>query len=153
MWIVRLALRRPYTFIVAALLILLATPFALKRMPVDVFPEVDIPVAAILLSYNGLPAKEMADRIVIPVERILANSVSDMEHVESQTTAGLGVIKVFFQPQVDSATAISQLVASTQAALRSLPPGASPPTIVKYSASNLPILQLGVSSESLRRSS
>ena len=149
MWIVRLALRRPYTFIVAALLILLATPFALRRMPVDVFPEVDIPVAAILLSYNGLPAKEMADRIVIPVERNLANSVSDMEHVESQTTAGLGVIKVFFQPQVDSATAISQLVASTQAALRSLPPGATPPTIVKYSASNLPILQLGVSSESM----
>ncbi len=149
MWIVRLALRRPYTFIVAALLILLATPFALRRTPVDVFPEVDIPVAAILLSYNGLPAKEMADRIVIPVERNLANSVSDMEHVESQTTAGLGVIKVFFQPQVDSATAISQLVASTQAALRSLPPGATPPTIVKYSATNLPILQLGVSSDSM----
>jgi len=149
MWIVRLALRRPYTFIVAALLIVLATPFALQRTPVDVFPEVDIPAAAILLSYTGLPAKEMADRIVIPVERNLANSVSDMEHVESQTMAGLGVIKVFFQPQVDSATAISQLVASTQAALRSLPAGATPPTIVKYSASNLPIMQLGVSSKSL----
>ncbi len=149
MWIVRLALSRPYTFIVAALLIVLAAPLVLKRTPVDVFPEVDIPVAAILLSYTGLPAKEMADRIVTPVERNLANSVSDMEHVESQTTAGLGVIKVFFQPQVDSATAISQLVASTQAALRSLPPGSTPPTIVKYSASNLPILQLGISSTSL----
>ncbi|WP_085316604.1 efflux RND transporter permease subunit [Derxia lacustris] len=149
MWIVRLALRRPYTFIVAALLIVLATPFALQRTPVDVFPEVDIPAAAILLGYNGLPAKEMADRIVIPVERNLANSVSDMEHVESQTMAGLGVIKVFFQPNVDSATAISQLVASTQAALRSLPPGATPPTIVKYSASNLPIMQIGVSSKTL----
>ncbi|MES3010392.1 MAG: efflux RND transporter permease subunit [Pseudomonadota bacterium] len=149
MWIVRLALRRPYTFIVAALLILLVTPLVLKKTPVDVFPEVDIPVAAILLSYNGLPAKEMADRIVTPVERNLANSVSDMEHVESQTTAGLGVIKVFFQPGVDSATAISQLVSSTQSSLRSLPPGATPPTIVKYSASNLPILQLGISSTSL----
>lgn len=149
MWIVRLALRRPYTFIVAALLILLATPLVLKKTPVDVFPEVDIPVAAILLSYNGLPAKEMADRIVTPVERNLANSVSDMEHVESQTTAGLGVIKVFFQPHVDSATAISQLVSSTQSALRSLPPGTTPPTIVKYSASNLPILQLGISSTAL----
>jgi multidrug efflux pump subunit AcrB len=149
MWIVRLALRRPYTFIVAALLILLSTPFVLRKTPVDVFPEVDIPVAAILLSYNGLPAKEMTDRIVTPVERNLANAVSDMEHVESQTTAGLGVIKVFFQPQVDSATAISQLVASTQAALRSLPPGTTPPTIVKYSASNLPILQLGISSKTV----
>ena len=149
MWIVRLALSRPYTFLVAALLIVLGLPLALRSMPVDVFPEADIPVAAILLSYNGLSAKEMTDRIVTPVERNLANSVSDMAHVESQTTAGLGVIKVFFQPQVDSATAISQLVASTQAALRSLPPGASPPTIVKYSASNLPILQLGISSASL----
>ena len=150
MWIVRLALSRPYTFIVAALLIVLATPFALQRTPVDIFPEVDIPVVAILLSYNGLPAKEMADRIVTPVERNLANSVSDMEHVESQTTAGLGVIKVFFQPNVDSATAISQLVSSTQSALRSLPPGTTPPTIVKYSASNLPILQLGISSTSIQ---
>jgi len=149
MWIVRLALRRPYTFIVAALLIVLATAFALRKMPVDIFPEVDIPVVAILLSYNGLPAKEMADRIVTPVERNLANSVSDMEHIESQTAAGLGVIKVFFQPQVDSATAIAQLVSSTQSALRSLPPGTTPPTIVKYSASNLPILQLGISSKSL----
>jgi len=149
MWIVRLALRRPYTFIVAALLIVLATPFALRKMPVDIFPEVDIPVVAILLSYNGLPAKEMADRIVTPVERNLANSVSDMEHIESQTAAGLGVIKVFFQPQVDSATAIAQLVSSTQSAMRSLPAGATPPTIVKYSASNLPILQLDISSKSL----
>ncbi|WP_084544992.1 efflux RND transporter permease subunit [Derxia gummosa] len=149
MWIVKLALRRPYTFIVAALLIVLATPFALRRTPVDVFPDVDIPAAAILLSYNGLSAREMADRIVIPVERNLANSVSDMEHVESQTAGGLGIIKVFFQPTVDPAEAIAQLVASTQASLRSLPAGSTPPTIVKYSASNLPIMQLGVSSKVL----
>lgn len=149
MWIVRLALRRPYTFIVGALLLVLASLLSLRKTPVDVFPEVDIPVVAILLSYTGLSAREMADRVVVPVERNLANSVSDMEHVESQTTAGLGVIKVYFQPQVDSATAISQLVASTQAALRSLPPGSTPPTIVKYSATNLPILQLGISSDAL----
>lgn len=149
MWIVQIALRRPYTFIVAALLILLAAPLALRKMPVDVFPEIDIPVVAIMLSYNGLTAKEMSERIVTPVERNLANAVSDMEHTESQTAAGLGIIKVFFQPQVDTATAISQLVASTQAALRSLPPGATPPTIVKYSATDLPILQLGVSSKTL----
>ncbi|CAH0352933.1 efflux RND transporter permease subunit [Aquabacterium sp. CECT 9606] len=149
MWIVNIALRRPYTFIVAALLILLASPFVLRKAPIDVFPEIDIPVVGILLSYNGLTAAEMANRITTPMERNLANAVSDMEHVESQSMAGLAVIKVFFQPNTDMATAISQLVASTQSSLRSLPPGATPPTIVKYSASNLPILQLGLSSPSL----
>ena len=146
MWIVQVALRRPYTFIVAALLILLATPFVLRKTPVDVFPEIDIPVVAILMSYNGLSAKEMNDRVITPIERNLANSVSDMEHTESQTLAGMGIIKVFFQPQVDQAAAIAQVVASTQASLRSLPPGATPPTIIKYSATDLPILQLGISS-------
>lgn len=146
MWIVRLALRRPYTFLVGALLILLAAPLLLRKAPVDVFPKIDVPVVAILMSYNGLNAKEMTDRIITPIERNLANSVSDMEHTESQTMAGLGVIKVFFQPQVDQATAIAQVVSSTQAALRSLPAGATPPTIIKYSATDLPILQLGISS-------
>lgn len=149
MWIVQIALRRPYTFIVAALLILLATPFVLLRTAVDVFPEVDIPVVAILQSYTGLSAQEMKDRITTPIERNLANSVSDMEHVESQTLPGMAVIKVFFQPDVEIATGISQLVAATQGALRSLPPGTTPPTIIKYSASSLPILQLGLSSATL----
>lgn len=146
MWIVQVALRRPYTFIVAALLILLATPFVLRKTPVDVFPEIDIPVVAILVSYNGLTAEEMTNRIVTPIERNLANAVSDMEHTESQTLAGIGIIKVFFQPQVNQAAAIAQVVASTQASLRSLPAGAQPPTIIKYSATDLPILQLGFSS-------
>lgn len=146
MWIVQVALRRPYTFLVGALLILLATPFVLRKTPVDVFPAIDVPVVAILMSYNGLSAKEMTDRVITPIERNLANAVSDMEHTESQTMAGLGIVKVFFQPQVDQATAIAQVVSSTQAALRSLPPGATPPTIIKYSATDLPILQLGISS-------
>ncbi len=146
MWIVQVALRRPYTFIVAALLLVLAAPLVLRKTPVDVFPEIDIPVVAIMMSYNGLSAKEMTDRITTPIERNLANSVSDMAHTESQTVAGMGVIKVFFQPQVNQATAIAQVVASTQASLRSLPQGATPPTIVKYSATDLPILQLGFSS-------
>jgi len=146
MWIVQVALRRPYTFVVAALLLLLASPFVLRKTPVDVFPKIDIPVVAILMGYNGLSAKEMTDRIITPIERNLANSVSDMAHTESQTMGGMGIIKVFFQPQVDQATAISQVVASTQASLRSLPQGATPPTIVKYSATDLPILQLGFSS-------
>lgn len=148
MWIVQVALRRPYTFIVAALLILLAMPFVLRKMPVDVFPEINIPVVAILVSYNGLSAEEMTNRIVTPIERNLANSVSDMAHTESQTLGGVGIIKVFFQPQVDQASAIAQVVASTQASLRSLPAGAQPPTIIKYSATDLPILQLGFSSPS-----
>ncbi len=146
MWIVQVALRRPYTFIVAALLLVLAAPFVVRKTPVDVFPEIDIPVVAIMMSYNGLSAKEMTDRIITPIERNLANSVSDMAHTESQTLAGMGIIKVFFQPQVNQATAIAQVVASTQASLRSLPQGATPPTIVKYSATDLPILQLGFSS-------
>ncbi|CAM3677174.1 efflux RND transporter permease subunit [Polaromonas hydrogenivorans] len=146
MWIVQVALRRPYTFIVAALLILLATPFVLRKTPVDVFPEINIPVVAILMSYNGLSAEEMTNRIITPIERNLANSVSDMEHTESQTLGGVGIIKVFFQPQVDQASAIAQVVASTQASLRSLPAGTQPPTIIKYSATDLPILQLGFSS-------
>ncbi|MFZ4552600.1 MAG: efflux RND transporter permease subunit [Aquabacterium sp.] len=146
MWIVQVALRRPYTFIVAALLILLATPFVLRKTPVDVFPEIDIPVVAILVSYNGLTAEEMTNRITTPIERNLANSVSDMEHTESQTLGGVGIIKVFFQPQVNQASAIAQVVASTQASLRSLPAGTQPPTIIKYSATDLPILQLGFSS-------
>ena len=149
MWIVQIALRRPYTFIVAALLILLATPFVLRSTPVDVFPAIDIPVVAILQSYGGLSAQEMKDRVTTPVERNLANAVSDMEHVESQTTPGLAVIKVFFQPNVDISAGIAQLVAATQSSMRSLPPGATPPTIIKYSASSLPILQLGLSSPTL----
>ena len=146
MWIVQIALRRPYTFIVAALLILLATPFVLRQTPVDVFPEINIPVVAILVSYNGLTAEEMTNRITTPIERNLANSVSDMAHTESQTLGGIAIIKVFFQPQVDQAAAIAQVVASTQASLRSLPTGTQPPTIIKYSATDLPILQLGFSS-------
>ena len=149
MWIVQLALRRPYTFIVAALLIVLVTPFVLRSTPVDVFPEVDIPVVSIVMSYNGLSAREMSERIILPIERGLTNAVSDIEHVESQTLAGLGVIKVFFQPHVDGADAMAQLVSATQSSLRSLPPGTTPPTILKYSASNLPILQLGLSSPTL----
>jgi CzcA family heavy metal efflux pump len=146
MWIVQLALRRPYTFIVAALLLVLATPWVLSRMAVDVFPEVDIPVVGILVSYNGLSAKEMSERITLPIERGFGVGVSDIEHVESQTVAGLGVIKVFFHPRVNMATAMAQLVAATQASLRSLPPGTTPPTILRYSATNLPVLQLGVTS-------
>jgi len=149
MWIVQLALRRPYTFIVAALLLVLSLPWVLSRMAVDVFPEVEIPAVGILLQYGGLSAEEMDGRITRRVEGNLTSSVADIDHVESQSVAGLAVIKVFFQPHVDMAVATAQLVASTQSALRSLPQGAPPPQILSYSATNLPVLQLGLSSEKL----
>ncbi len=149
MWIVRIALRRPYTFIVMALLILLATPFALLRTPVDIFPDIDIPVISIMWSFNGLSAKEMADRIVTPAERFLTTTTSDIEHVESQTVAGMGIIKVFFHETANIQTALAQIVSNVPSTLRSLPPGTTPPLVLKYSASNVPILQVGLGSPSL----
>jgi multidrug efflux pump subunit AcrB len=118
-------------------------------MAVDVFPDVDIPAVGILLSYGGLSAEEMDGRVTRRVEGNLSSSVSDIARVESQSVAGMGIIKVFFQPHTDMSIATAQLVASTQAALRSLPPGAPPPTILNYSATNLPVLQLGISSDTL----
>jgi len=149
MWIVQIALRRPYTFIVMALLIVLATPFALLRTPIDIFPNIDIPVISILWSFNGLSAKEMADRIVTPAERFLTTTTSDIEHVESQTVAGMGIIKVFFHETANIQTALAQIVSNVPSTLRSLPPGTTPPLVLKYSASNVPILQVGLSSPSL----
>ncbi|MEF9387951.1 efflux RND transporter permease subunit [Ralstonia solanacearum species complex bacterium KE056] len=149
MWIVQLALRRPLTFIVLALLILLATPFVLMRMATDIFPEIDIPVCSIIWNYNGLPAKEMADRIVSVTERSLTTTVNDIEHIESQSLNGVSIIKVFFQPTANIQTALAQIVSISQAQLRQLPPGITPPLVIKYSASSIPILQLGLSSTTL----
>ncbi|MCL9848028.1 efflux RND transporter permease subunit (plasmid) [Ralstonia solanacearum P673] len=149
MWIVQLALRRPLTFIVLALLILLATPFVLMRMATDIFPEIDIPVCSIIWNYNGLPAKEMADRIVSVTERSLTTTVNDIEHIESQSLNGVAIIKVFFQPTANIQTALAQIVSVSQAQLRQLPPGITPPLVIKYSASSIPILQLGLSSTTL----
>jgi multidrug efflux pump subunit AcrB len=148
-WIVHLALRRPYTFVVAALAILLATPLVLRNAPVDIFPNIDIPVISVIWSYNGLTAKEMADRVVTPVERNLAVQVTDIEHIESQSVGGMGVIKLFLQPRADVQTTYAQVVAASQTALRSLPAGATAPLVIKYSASNLPVLQIGLSSPTL----
>lgn len=149
MWIVQLALRRPLTFIVLALLILLATPFTLMRTPTDIFPEIDIPVVSIIWNYNGLPAKEMADRIVSVTERSLTTTVNDIEHIESQSLNGISIVKVFFQPTANIQTALAQIVSVSQAQVRQLPPGTTPPLIIKYSASSIPILQLGLSSNTL----
>jgi multidrug efflux pump subunit AcrB len=143
---VQLALRRPYTFIVMAMLIVLATPFALLKMATDIFPEIDIPVISIVWNYNGLSAQEMGQRITAQNERSLTTTVSDIEHIESQSLAGIAVIKVFFQPGANIQTALAQVVAIEQAQLRQLPPGITSPLVIKYSASSIPVIQLGLSS-------
>jgi CzcA family heavy metal efflux pump len=149
MWIVETALRRPYTFIVMALLILLATPLALKDTPTDIFPEIRIPVISIIWNYSGLPAQEVGQRIASQTERSLTTTVNDIEHIESQSLAGICVVKVFFQPNANIQTAIAQVVAISQTQVRSLPPGATPPLIILYSASSIPVIQLGLSSPTL----
>jgi multidrug efflux pump subunit AcrB len=149
MSMVQLALKRPYTFIVMAMLIVLATPFALLNMATDIFPEINIPVISIIWNYTGLQAQEMGNRISAQNERSLTTTVSDIEHIESTSLAGISVIKVFFQPTANIQTAIAQVVAIEQTQLRQLPPGITPPLIIKYSASSIPVVQLGLSSPTL----
>jgi multidrug efflux pump subunit AcrB len=149
MWIVQVALRRPYTFLVMALLILLATPLVLIRMSTDIFPEINIPVISIVWTYGGLSAQEIGQRITAVNERSLTTTVNDIEHIESQSLAGLAIIKIFFQPNANIPTAIAQVVAIEQSQLRQLPPGALPPLVIKYSASAIPVIQLGLSSPTM----
>ena len=149
MWIVALALRRPYTFVVMALLIIILTPVTILRTPVDIFPEINIPVVSVVWSYTGLSPSEMADRIVSNSERGINVTVNDIEHTESQSLNGIAVIKIFFRPTVNIATALTQVTAIGQAVLRGLPPGTTPPFIITYTASTTPIIQLGLSSKTM----
>ena len=149
MWIVELALKRPYTFIVMALLILLISPLVILRTPVDIFPNVNIPVVAALWMYNGLNAEEMEERIGSQYERTLSLAVNDIEHIESQHVAGRSIIKVFFHPGAKVDVAMAQMTAVAQGAIRQMPPGITPPFMIIYSASSVPILQLALSGEGL----
>ena len=149
MWIVNLALKRPYTFIVMAIMIVLATPFVLMSMATDVLPSINIPVISIIWSYTGLSAKDVADRITSVNERGLTTTVNNIEHIESQSLPGIAVIKLFLQPGASLQTAIAQTVASEQAQLRQMPPGATPPLVISYSASSIPVIQLGLSSHTM----
>jgi CzcA family heavy metal efflux pump len=149
MWIVALALRRPYTFIVMALLILLLAPVAVMRTPVDILPEINIPVVSVIWQYQGFSAQEMTDRIVSNTERGLTTTVNDIEHIETQVMDGRAIEKVFLQPGANLQTAIAQLTAISQTAIRQLPPGITPPLIIVYSASTVPIMQVGIRSKSL----
>src|SRR6202048_3991696 len=147
--IVRLALRRPYTFIVMALLILIFGTASALRTPTDIFPNINIPVISVVFSYTGLPADDMAGRIVTFYERSLPNSVNDIEHIESQSIVNYGIIKIFFQPTVNINAALAQVNGMSQTVLKQMPPGITPPLILSFNASSVPILQLALSSDQM----
>src|SRR5580658_10373808 len=149
MWIVRLALKRPYTFVVLSLLLFVIGPVAMMRTPVDIFPNIDIPVVSVVWQYAGLSPQELSDRIVLPFERSLTTTVNDIEHTESQTVNGVSVTKIFFRPSVNISQAVAQVTAIAQTALRQYPQGTQPPLVIQYSASSVPILQLGLSGQGL----
>src|ERR1039458_5662287 len=149
MWIFRLALRRPYTFAVVALLLMVLGPLAIVNMPVDIFPNIDIPVVSIIWQYQGFSPEQMADRIVTLGERSLTTTVNDIEHIESMSMSGRAVIKVFFQPGVNIANAVAQITAIAQTQITQLPPGTTPPLVIQYNASSVPIIQLGLSGQGL----
>jgi multidrug efflux pump subunit AcrB len=149
MWIVRLALRRPYTFVVMAILILAMGAISIYRTPTDIFPNINIPVVSVIWNYNGLIPKDMADRIVSVTERNLTTIVDNIEHIESQSLYGIAVVKVFLQPNASIDRGVAQLTASSQTQLRQLPAGTTPPLIIAYSASSVPVLQLALSGQGL----
>jgi CzcA family heavy metal efflux pump len=147
--IVKIALHRPLTFIVMAILIAVGGVLAALRTPVDIFPDIKVPVIAVAWTYSGLPPKDMSDRIITPFERVLTTTVNDIEHVESQSFQGIGVTKIYFQPGVDIRTATAQVTSISQTVLKQMPPGINPPFILNYSASTVPILQLALSGQGL----
>lgn len=147
--LVRIALSRPYTFVVLALLLIITGPLAALRTPTDIFPEIRIPVIGVVWQYTGLPPDQMAGRITTPFERSLTTTVNDIQHITANSYAGFGVVKIFFQPNVDIRTANAQVTAISQTLLRQLPPGATPPFILNYSASTVPIIGLALSGDGL----
>ncbi len=149
MWIVRLALSRPYTFIVMALVIMLLTPLVLLRTPTDIFPDINIPVISLVWNFTGLEPTEMEQRITSNSERAVTTLVNDVEHIESQSINGIAVVKIYFQPKANLQSALAQTTAIVQTILRQLPPGTTPPLVVVYSASTVPVIQIGLTSDSL----
>jgi CzcA family heavy metal efflux pump len=148
-WLVRIALERPYTFIVLALLIVIFGPLAAMKTPTDIFPNIGIPVIGVAFQYTGLSPDDMSSRIITPYERVLTTTVNDIEHTESQSLYGIGIVKIFFQPNVDIRTATAQVTSVSQTVIRFMPAGSQPPLILNYSASTVPVLQLATSSNTL----
>jgi len=149
MWIVRLALRRPYTFVVASMLVVILGVLSILRMPTDIFPEIEIPVISVVFNYTGMSPDDMEKRIVANFERFVTTTVNDIEHIESQSLYGIAVVKLFLQKNAKIEAATAQVTAISQAAIRQMPPGTTPPFIIRYNASSVPILQLAVGSSSL----
>jgi len=149
MWIVRLALKRPYTFTVMAILIVLMGIVTIMRMATDIFPKIDIPVVSVIWSFPGVAPEEMEKRFVTVTERAMTTTVNDIEHIESQSYNGVSVIKVFFHEGAKVEAGVAQVASITQTLLRILPPGTTPPLILQYSVSNVPILQLCLTSKTL----
>src|SRR5919201_941025 len=149
MWIVRLALRRPYTFIVAALLILIGGVFTAVRMTTDIFPIINIPVVTVIWQYSGMSAQDVERRITTICERAFSTSVADVEHMESQSLNGVSVIKLFFQPGANVAQAVGQVAAVSGTVLKVLPPGITPPYVLRYNVADVPIITLSVGSQTL----
>src|SRR3984885_10732844 len=149
MWIVKLVLRRPYTFVIMALLIIILGGISIVTMPVDIFPYIDIPILSVIYQYNGLSPEEMANRIVTGFERGLTTSVNDIEHIESQSYNGVSVIRVYFYPGARIELAQAQVVANAESNLRGMPPGIFPPNILKYDVSTVPVLQIGFGSPTM----
>src|SRR5438128_2364547 len=149
MWIVRLALRRPYTIAVMALVILVLGTLSLTRMIVDIFPAIDIPVVAVVWNYPGLSAEEMERRVVIISERGFSTTVNGIERIESQSIPGIGMLKIYFQPNADIGAAIAQIASVSTTILRITPPGMQPPNVIQFNASNVPVAQLTATSETL----
>ena len=147
--LVRIALSRPYTFIVLALLLLIIGPLAALRTPTDIFPDIRIPVIGVVWQYTGLPPDQMSGRIITPYQRILTTTVNDIEHITANSYNGIGIVKIFFQPNADIRTANAQVTAVSQTIIKQMPPGATPPLILNYSASTVPIIQLALSGEGL----
>ncbi|MDX6458574.1 MAG: hypothetical protein QOE55_2271, partial [Acidobacteriaceae bacterium] len=145
MWIVKIALNRPFTFIVLALLILILAPVVILRTPTDIFPSINIPVVAVAWTYTGLSPEETEGRITTVYERLLTTTVDNIEHLESTTVNGTAIVKIYLQPTASIDRANAQVTAVSQTILRYLPPGALPPLIINYSASTVPVLQLGLS--------
>lgn len=149
MWIVRLALRRPYTFVVAAILILIVGVASIIRTPVDIFPNIDIPVVSVLFNYSGFSPEDMSNRIIYIYERILTTTVDNIEHIESESLDSRGIVKIYFQPGTQIATAIAQVTSVSQTIVRQLPTGTTPPLVITYNASTVPVLQLALSGPGL----
>ena len=149
MWIVKLALRRPYTFVVVSILIALFGVVSALRMPTDIFPAINIPLVTVVWQYNGMPPEEMERRVVSSAERFYSTTVNNIEHIESQSIDGRGIIKLYFQPGADIPTAVAEITAASETVVKNLPPGIQPPIILRFNATDVPVLQIGIDSKTL----